>query len=164
MVPRVEKTEVFRKGWNFANRTYFPSCIMRKHHFLLWTKETAFFSYFYRGIIFYSPELFDCAINYKLMIGMRAMSHQFYLELIWQNYLQEHSHWGGRGCPPHPTTPHTHTRTLQLLNQKRSNSFSFKHLRYCLLWVFRNYTDKKFHDFYRVCYNLWTIYGRFSFF
>ena len=43
---------------------YFTSCIMKKHSFLLWTKETAFFPYFYHEIIFYSAELFDCAVNY----------------------------------------------------------------------------------------------------
>ena len=26
---------------------------------------------------------------------------------------------------------------------------------------FRNYTDQKFHNFYRLCYNFWTIYGGF---
>ena len=70
VAPRVEKTEVFRKGWNFANRTYFASCIMRKHYFLLWTKETAFFPYFYHGIIFYSAELFDCAVNFKFYLNI----------------------------------------------------------------------------------------------
>ena len=30
--------------------------------------------------------------------------------------------------------------------------------------VFRNYADQKFHDFYRLCYNFWTIYGGFPFF
>ena len=45
--PRVEKTEVFRKDWNFANWIYFASCIMKKHCFLLWTKNLAFFPYFY---------------------------------------------------------------------------------------------------------------------
>ena len=35
VAPRVEKTEVFRKCQNFADRTYFASCIMRKHYFLL---------------------------------------------------------------------------------------------------------------------------------
>ena len=70
VAPRVEKTEVFRKGWNFANRTYFASCIMKKHYFLLWTKETAFFPYFYHGIIFYSAELFDCAVNFKFYLNI----------------------------------------------------------------------------------------------
>ena len=70
VAPRVEKTEVFRKSWNFANRTYFASCIMRKHYFLLWTKETAFFPYFYHGIIFYSAELFDCVVNFKLYLNI----------------------------------------------------------------------------------------------
>ena len=70
MAPRVEKTEIFKKGWNFASRTYFASCIMRKHYFLLWTKETAFFSYFYHGIIFYSVELFQCAVNFKFYLNM----------------------------------------------------------------------------------------------
>ena len=56
VAPRIEKTEVFRKGRNCANRTYFASCMMRKHLFLLWTKETAFFLYFYHGIILYSSK------------------------------------------------------------------------------------------------------------
>ena len=38
--------------------------------------------------------------------------------------------------------------SLQLPNKKRSNSFSFKHQGYCFLWVFSNYTDQKFHDFF----------------
>ena len=70
VAPRVEKTEVFSKGWNFASPTYFASCIMRKHYFLLWTKETAFFPYFYHGIIFYSAELFDCAVNFKFYLNI----------------------------------------------------------------------------------------------
>ena len=45
VTPRFEKTEVFGKGWNFVKRTYFATCIVRKH-FLLWIKETAFFSLF----------------------------------------------------------------------------------------------------------------------
>ena len=57
VAPTVEKTDVFRKGWNFPNRTFFASSIMRKHYFLLWTKETAFFPNIYHGIIFYSVEL-----------------------------------------------------------------------------------------------------------
>ena len=36
-----------------------------KKHFLLWTKETAFFPYFYHKIIFYSAELFEFAFNFK---------------------------------------------------------------------------------------------------
>ena len=67
---RAEKIEVFRKGWNFENRTYFVNCIMRKHHFLLWTKETALFPYFCHGIIFYSVELFDCAVNFKFYLNI----------------------------------------------------------------------------------------------
>ena len=47
---RIEKTEVLRKAWNFVKRTYFTSYLMRKHYFLLWTKERAFFPYFYHGI------------------------------------------------------------------------------------------------------------------
>ena len=70
VAPRVEKTEVFRKVWNFANWTYFASYIMRKHYFLLWTKETAFFSYFYFGIIFYSAELFDYPVNFKFYLNI----------------------------------------------------------------------------------------------
>ena len=47
--------------------------------------------------------------------------------------------------------------SLRFPNQIRSCSFSFKHQRYCFLWLFRNYTDQKFHDFYQVCSNFWTI-------
>ena len=69
VAPMVEKTEVFRKGWNFANRTYFASYMMRKH-FLLWTKKTAFFPYFYHGFTFCSAELFDCAVNFKFYLNI----------------------------------------------------------------------------------------------
>ena len=70
VAPRVKKTEVFRKGWNFANRIYFASWIMRKHYFLLWTKEIAFFPYFYHWIIFYNAELFDCTVNFKFYLNI----------------------------------------------------------------------------------------------
>ena len=64
----VENTEVFKIGSNFANRTYFANFKMKKHYFLLWAKETAFFfPYFYHEIIFYSAELFDCAVNFKIL-------------------------------------------------------------------------------------------------
>ena len=53
---------------------------------------------------------------------------------------------------------------LYLSNQIRSKSFSFKHHVYCILRVFRNYIDQKFHDFYRLFYNIYTIYASFSFF
>ena len=39
-------------------------------HFLLWTKETAIFPYFYYEIIFYSAELFDCAVNFKFYLNI----------------------------------------------------------------------------------------------
>ena len=53
---------------------------------------------------------------------------------------------------------------IQYLSETRSNDFSFKHQGYCCLSVFKNYTNKKFYNFYRVFYNVWTIYGNFSFF
>ena len=55
---------------------------MRKHYFLLWMKETAFFLYFYHGIIFYSAELFGCAVNFKfylnilIFLNIRQIKHQ----------------------------------------------------------------------------------------
>ena len=45
MSTRAEKTQVFKKYWNFARCTCFVNCIMKKH-FLLWGKETAFISLF----------------------------------------------------------------------------------------------------------------------
>ena len=68
VAPEVEKTEVFRKGWNFENQTYFVSCIMRKHYFLSQTKEKVFFPYFFH--ILYSFELFDCAVNFKFYLNI----------------------------------------------------------------------------------------------
>ena len=53
---------------------------------------------------------------------------------------------------------------LPKFGNSRSNSLSFKHKRYCFLWVFRNYTDKKFSDFYCVCHYFGTIWGGFHFF
>ena len=46
------------------------SCIIKTHYFLLLTKETGFFPYFYHGIIFYSAELFDCAVNFKFNLNI----------------------------------------------------------------------------------------------
>ena len=48
---------------------------------------------------------------------------------------------------------------LQFPNQTRSKSSSFKHQGYCFLWVFRNYMDQKFYNFYHVCCDFWTIHG-----
>ena len=70
--------------------------------------------------------------------------------------LQGRSHQGARGSMAPPL--------LQFPNQKRSNSFSFKHQGYCFLRLFRDCMDQKFLDFYRVCCKSWTIYGSFSFF
>ena len=71
MAPGVEKTEVFKKGWNFANRTYFRSCKMRKHYFLYYFLHFLyFFPYFYHGIIFFSAELFACTANFKFYLNI----------------------------------------------------------------------------------------------
>ena len=74
---------------------------------------------------------------------------------------QGRNHWGPWGHEP-PTSPSP--PQLQFPNQTRSNSLSLKNQGYCFLRVFRNYTVQKFHYFYRVYYNFWTIYGGFSFF
>ena len=75
---------------------------------------------------------------------------------------QWRSHWGrgARGAmPPPPPFPR-----LQFLYETRFNCLSFKHQGYFSLWVFRNYTDQKFHNYYRVCYKFGKIYGSFSIF
>ena len=54
---RVVKTGAFKKVWNFENRAYFASCITKKHYFLLWTKETAFF-------LIFIMKLFSKALSY----------------------------------------------------------------------------------------------------
>ena len=46
VAPRVENTEVFKKGWNFANRTYSGSCIMKKHFFSIMDERNSVFSLF----------------------------------------------------------------------------------------------------------------------
>ena len=57
VAPRVEKTEVFRKGWNFANQIYFASCKMRKHFFYYGRKKYYFF-------LIFTMELFFTALSY----------------------------------------------------------------------------------------------------
>ena len=47
---------------------------------------------------------------------------------------------------------------LQFPKQRRSKNFSFKQ-GYCFLWMLRYYTDQKFRNFYRACYN--RIFGQF---
>ena len=44
MTPRVEKSEVFKKGWNFANLTYFACCIMKKTLFSIMDERNSVFS------------------------------------------------------------------------------------------------------------------------
>ena len=42
---------------------------MKKHYFLLWTKEAAtVFPYFYLEIIFYSGEPFDYVVNFEILL------------------------------------------------------------------------------------------------
>ena len=64
--------------------------------------------------------------------------------------IQGRSHWGIQGGHDTPTS---------ISNQTRTKSFSFNHRGYCFLRMFRNYTDQKFHSFYRVYYNIQTICG-----
>ena len=77
------------------------------------------------------------------------------------SYITEsgRSHLGSRGgaCTSPPPPP-----ALQFLNQKNVKQLQFQTPGF--LWVFRNYTDQKFNNFYRVSYNFWTISGDFSFF
>ena len=41
---------------------------MRKRYFLFMDEKNSVFPYFYHGIIFYSAELFDCAVNFKFYL------------------------------------------------------------------------------------------------
>lgn len=63
VAPRVEKTEASKKV-DILQIGVFASCIMKKH-FLLCTKETVFFPYFYYGIIFYNTKLFESTVNFE---------------------------------------------------------------------------------------------------
>ena len=71
------------------------------------------------------------------------------------NYVvnQGCSYWGCQGA-------HAPTPTSILEHNKVQNS-TFKYQGYCFLRMLRNYTDQKFHNFCRVWYNCWTIYGAF---
>ena len=66
----LRKLRSSKKCWNFANRTYFASCIVKEHCFLLCTKETALSPHFYHEIIFYSAKLFDWAVNFKFYLNI----------------------------------------------------------------------------------------------
>ena len=76
---------------------------------------------------------------------------QGYLLFIYQDRSYWEDQWG-------------HDPLTSISEPKRSNSLSFKHQGYFFLWLFKNYTNQKFHDFYRVCYNFWAIYGGIPFF
>ena len=71
---------------------------------------------------------------------------------------------GGHSSPTSISKPRAMTLPLKCPSQTRSKNFSFKHQGYCFLQMFRYYMDHKFNNFYRVCYNFWTIYGGFLFF
>ena len=65
---------------------------------------------------------------------------------------------GTRRAMPHPSS-------IQIPNQKRSNSFRFNYQGYCFSWVFRNYMDHSFTIFtVYICYSFCTIYGSILFF
>ena len=87
----------------------------------------------------------------QIYVQTRVKYIYIYIYLYIQTWVQPLG--GGQGAMPPPP--------LQFPNQTRSNSFSFKHWGYCFLRVFRNYMDQTFTV---LCYNIWTIYGGFSFF
>ena len=64
VAPRIEKTEVFRKV-DILQAVLVLQVASSKKIFLLWRKEKAFFLYFHHAVIFYSAELFECALNFK---------------------------------------------------------------------------------------------------
>ena len=51
VAPRIEKTEASKKV-DILQIGVFASCIMKKHYFLLCTKETVFFPYFTMKLLF----------------------------------------------------------------------------------------------------------------
>ena len=81
-------------------------------------------------------------INRKLNCGVNPLVIRSYL---WE---QEWNHWRGGGGGPQGG----HGRPTSISEPNGG------------WWVLRNYTNQKFHDFYRVCYNFWAIRGSFSFF
>ena len=44
VAPRLEKTEVFKESWNFANRACFASCIMKKTLFFILEEKNSFWT------------------------------------------------------------------------------------------------------------------------
>ena len=96
--------------------------------------------------------------SYQHLFSQLFVFPTFKLLVCVQICRQERSHWGepwGHAPPPRPTS---------ISEPNKVNSFSFKHQGYYFLRAFRNYMDRKFHDFYRVFNNFWTIYDEFSFF
>ena len=70
-VLRVEKTEVFKTGWNFACCSCFASYTMKKHHLLSCrNKKKKVFPYFHHEIIFYCVELFKWIFKFYENIFM----------------------------------------------------------------------------------------------
>ena len=103
---RVQKIEVFIKGWNFAS----CSCLFASLQVALWKKnfswrkETTLFSYFHNEIIFCCTELFECAFNFKfswnififLIINTNQTSKEQDL-----NFIESATYFGSRHreCP-----------------------------------------------------------------
>ena len=87
---------------------------------------------------------YNVELVYKNLLGRRNREKSHMAEEIYNDRVVATEE---RAMGAMPLLP------LPFLNQARSNSFSFKHKGYYFLWVFRNYTDQKFNDFYGVCYN-----------
>ena len=68
----------FSKRFKFwKNKTYFTSCTMKKHYFLLWAKETAFFPYIYQW-------------NYSLQRWAICLRSQLWILL--EHHIFKHRH------------------------------------------------------------------------
>ena len=81
---------------------------------------------------------------------------KFQLHSICRNFNAE---TGARGAmPPPPLPPSTPNLNLRT---KQGSKISVSDIRDI---AFYGCTYQVFHNFYRVCYNFWTIYGGFSFF
>ena len=65
-IPRVEKTEVCKKGWNFAKCSCFASCNM-KNIVLSWRKKTVFF------VLIFTMKLSSAALSY--LNAYSALNH-----------------------------------------------------------------------------------------
>ena len=85
--PRVEKTEVFKKDWNFVNRLILRVAKWKNVIFYYARKKQRSFLIFTNEMFFYSAELFVCAVNFKFYLNIFIFLNRYTNQTSKEQYL-----------------------------------------------------------------------------